>query len=400
MAPSRQPGRKALIVAVAVAMAGTLALMVATIRPAATVTATWPKISTPWHQQERTRTEHKDVVLGAGVHRIEIETDGKVHVIPGTAGKLRIEAKQHAFGSSPEEADEALKTADWTVTAVGADTMRITENVRSTGPQIRFNSVIFARGAHTDFEVQAPPGLQVTVRGDDGDVSVVGMAGADLKTDSGRVEAAGIRGELIIETDSGSLAVRDVQGDVQATTDSGWIRIVNASGHVRAQADSGIVRVQGADRATLRSEHGGIEVSNIAHAVQAETATGHITAENLRAGAVLTSEHGSIRGREISGGRVEAKTETGFIDLKQPRVQDADYDLQTEHGNIELALPKTAALTVGLKTEHGHIDDHLGLPQAHRDNEDGQTVKGKLGNGRHRLAITTETGSIELREAT
>jgi hypothetical protein len=384
---------------VAAAMVGTLGLMVAAVRPADTVTVNWPAISAGWNQQEQTRTDQRSVPIAAGVRRLEIITDGDVRVTPGPAGKLSIEAKVHAFGSSKAEADKALKETIWQVHPAEGDTVRLEGNPQSGDMQLRINGKTFAASPHTDFVVQAPPGLQVIVRGDSGDVAVIGMAGADLKTDSGRIEAAGLQGDLVAEADSGSISARDLKGDVKATTDSGSVTVVNAGGAVKADAGSGSLRVVRAGRATLRCDHGRIEAQHIAGALEAETSTGRITAEDVGGGAVLTTEHGAVDARRIRNGRLAVATETGAIDLEQPGILDVDYDLRTEHGSVEVALPKAAALTVDLKTEHGRITNDFGLTAASHDTISGQIVSGRLGDGKHQLTIASETGGIALRTA-
>jgi DUF4097 and DUF4098 domain-containing protein YvlB len=400
MASNPQSGRKVLIVAVAAALVGTLGLMVAAMRPAATVALHWPRLSGTFNQHEKTRTDRKSEPLSADVHRLEIVTDGSVRVAPGPAGNVSVEATVHAFGSSDDEAAKALTEADWRMGPPEGDTLKLNGNAASGKMAIRINGTSYAQPAHTDFVVHAPPGLRVIVRGDAGSVAVVGMAGADLKTDSGSIEVAGLTGDLTAEADSGSVSARDLKGDVKATTDSGSVTVVNAGGTVKAEADSGSIRVERAARATLRCDHGQIEARHVAGALEAETSTGRIVAEDVGAGARLTSEHGSIDARRIHNGRLAATTETGAIDLDQPGITDVDYDLRTEHGSVALAVPKTAALTVDLKSEHGHIQEGLGLPAPSEPAGGGQTVTGRLGDGKRRLAITSETGSIDLRAAT
>jgi hypothetical protein len=398
MAPKLQPGRQALVAVVIAALVGTAGLMVAAMRTGS-AGAHWPKFIGSWRHVEKSRTEEKTVPLGAAIRRLEIVSDGAVQVTPGAAGTLKVAATVHAFGATAEEATSNLQETGWQTVPAGGDTVKLEGNA-DTGMDMRINGQTFARHAYTDFVIQAPPGLTVVVRGDSGAVSVVGMAGADLETDSGRIEAAGLTGRLVAEADSGSLSIRDIRGDVQATTDSGSITAVNVTGEVKAEGGSGGIRVETADRATLRTDHGRVEARHVAHALKAETSTGGITAAHVGGGASLTSEHGSIDAREIRGGRLVARTETGAIDLDQPGVLDVDYDLRTEHGGIELALPKGVALTADLKTRHGRIDDALGLPPAATDDDHvGQSVAGKLGSGDHQLTVFSDTGSIEVRAA-
>jgi hypothetical protein len=74
-----------------------------------------------------------------------------------------------------------------------------------------------------DFRVTVPPGVTVTVSTGGGQVTVSGVAGANLDSSGGPVRATLIGGPLTVNTGGGSLILRGLSGPLRAGTEGGTL---------------------------------------------------------------------------------------------------------------------------------------------------------------------------------
>lgn len=95
-----------------------------------------------------------------------------------------------------------------------------------------------------DYDLTVPASVSVTAHADSGDVTVDGVASADLKASSGTLRADNIEGSLSAHIDSGDIKLETVGGAVDLSTDSGSINGTGLNGTVaNAKADSGGIRL-------------------------------------------------------------------------------------------------------------------------------------------------------------
>jgi DUF4097 and DUF4098 domain-containing protein YvlB len=102
-----------------------------------------------------------------------------------------------------------------------------------------------ARNCWVDYDVTVPEGTKVSGHADSGSVELVGLASAN------------------VQSESGDITVRDVAGEVNASAQSGSVDLSGIGGSVVAGAESGSVTVglTAAQNVSVRTESGDIEVS-------------------------------------------------------------------------------------------------------------------------------------------
>jgi DUF4097 and DUF4098 domain-containing protein YvlB len=156
------------------------------------------------------------------------------------------------------------------------------------GQQLTGGTLTFDNGCsrcRVDYDLTVPASVRVRARTDSGRINIAGVAGADTGSDSGSVTVRHVTGDVSARSDSGALTLQDVGGTLAAGTDSGSIRatelrsptstvstdsggvrlaFTRAPSSVRATTDSGSVRLAlpgGPYYVDLRTGSGGRHVN-------------------------------------------------------------------------------------------------------------------------------------------
>jgi DUF4097 and DUF4098 domain-containing protein YvlB len=142
-------------------------------------------------------------------------------------------------------------------------------------------------GCSVGFTVTVPPGVAVTAESDNGGIAVNGVAGANLNSGGGPVQASHIHGPLSVSSEDGGITVSDVSAPSGTNLDSG-------GGPVQASHIHGPLSVS--------SEDGGITVSDVtAAAVNLDSGGGPIQADRINGPLTITSEDGGVTVHGLTG---------------------------------------------------------------------------------------------------
>ncbi|MFD6226059.1 DUF4097 domain-containing protein [Streptomyces sp. NPDC060232] len=98
-----------------------------------------------------------------------------------------------------------------------------------------------------DYRLEVPASAKVTLESDSGDITVRGVAAAEVEAESGDVRAEGIAGPLRIRTTSGGITATGLAGpDTSVRSDSGDTRLdfAKAPASVLAETTSGDVSLK------------------------------------------------------------------------------------------------------------------------------------------------------------
>jgi DUF4097 and DUF4098 domain-containing protein YvlB len=216
-------------------------------------------------------------------------------------------------------------------------------------------------GCSVEFTVTVPPAVAVSAESDDGGITVAGMAGANLDSGGGPVQASHIHGPLSISSEDGEITVTDVSapsgtnldsggGPVQAShihgpltvsTEDGGITVtdVTAPG-VNLDSGGGPIQVGRVDAPlTLASEDGGVTVNALTGNLQADTGGGPFTGSVSSGRASILSEDGSVAVTFASApSYVFVDTGGGPAQLTFDQPPDAVM-LGTENGSASVSVP-------------------------------------------------------------
>lgn len=173
------------------------------------------------------------------------------------------------------------------------------------------------------------------------------------RSDDGSIRVDGLEGRIELRTGDGSIRVRDVDGEFVLNTGDGSITVSAARGQLEADTGDGAVDVSGAlDRVKLHTGDGSIVY------------------------------------------RAEPETRMA-----------ADWEITTGDGSVTLYLPDGLDAEVDAHTGDGSVRSDLnvltGVEADDRGDEERsrRSLRGRLGEGGHRLRIRTGDGTIRLRRS-
>lgn len=203
------------------------------------------------------------------------------------------------------------------------------------------------RSEPSDIRITLPAGASLDARGVSADIDIEGVAGARLRagTVSGRVNASGSPGEAEIESVSGDL------------------RLVLEGSQVKASTVSGAVRIEGRPEGQLAIEtvSGGIELdAGQVRRLSAETVSGRM---RLDIGALAP------------GGRINAESLSG---------------------QIELSLPADTSARVQVSTFSGSIQSDVGEVQR-ASRGPGARLEARMGEGEGEVQLESFSGGVRIR---
>ncbi len=256
-------------------------------------------------------------------------------------------------------------------------------------------------GCSVGFTVTVPPGVSVTAESDDGGIAVAGVAGANLDSGGGPVQASHIDGPLSVTSEDGGITVSDVSAPSGTNLDSG-------GGPVQASHIDGPL--------TIASEDGGITVSDVtAPGVNLDSGGGPVQVGRVNGPLTVTSEDGGVSVNDLTGdldadtgggsfagsvaaGRASVLTEDGSAALTFSTAA-AYVFVDTGGGPAQLTFdqPPTAVM---LSTENGSATVSVpGGPYSVTAATEGgsETVDIPTAPAAHRtLTVSTEGGPLEI----
>jgi hypothetical protein len=94
-----------------------------------------------------------------------------------------------------------------------------------------------------DYDIVVPTGTTVSGESASGDISLDGVAGADVSTSSGAVDIRRVTGAVTVNTSSGDVTLDSLAKDVKVKADSGAITGSGLAGNVDVQSSSGELKL-------------------------------------------------------------------------------------------------------------------------------------------------------------
>ena len=144
---------------------------------------------------------------------------------------------------------------------------------------VRHDCPWFLNSCRAELDVAVPADANVVVRSSDGRIEVAGIAG-DLAAhaSSGSITIERVGGDVVARTGSGKVVALDVAGDAELHSGSGSLEASDIGGSLEARASSGGVEVRGVGgQALAHSGSGRVFVSAVAGNIAAYTSAGPVT---------------------------------------------------------------------------------------------------------------------------
>lgn len=230
---------------------------------------------------------------------------------------------------------------------------------------------------------------RVTVRGKGrglhlwADVTVRVPAGreADVRLGVGRIEAEGVRGDLVLDISSGSVAARGIVGSVLADTGSGSVEFLDIDGDATADTGSGEVVMR-----RCRGEE-----------IKADTGSGEVTIEDVVCQRLVADTgSGGVQAEAVDAESALIDTGSGSVLLQLARMGGGRFVVDTGSGGVELVLPRDASCRVEADTGSGGVSvdvPGVAAPERRADN-----YEFTLGGGGATVVLDTGSGGIRVRQ--
>jgi hypothetical protein len=256
-------------------------------------------------------------------------------------------------------------------------------------------------GCSVGFTVTVPPSVAVTADSENGGIAVAGVAGANLDSDGGNVQASHIHGPLSISSEDGGITVSDVDSPGGANLDSGGgpVQASHIDGPLTIASEDGDIAVSDVTAPGLNLDSGGgaIQVARVAGPLTIASEDGNVTVNGLTGDLDADTGGGGIAG-DITSGRASVQTEDGSAALTF-NSGPAYVFVDTGGGPAQLTFDK-APTAVTLNTEDGSATVSVpgGPYLVTADSEDGsQTIDIPTAPTAPRaLTVSTEGGPLQI----
>ncbi len=224
----------------------------------------------------------RSYTLPAGGSFEIVNLNGRIDAFPATGATVEVTAKLELRAGSDEQAQEALKGASL-VEDVTPERVRIEAPVQAAGDR---EGPFQRRFMRVDYRVGVPPGLNVSLKTENGQLEVVNLNGkVTLNSTNGGITARGISGSLDAQTVNGGINVDipAMAGDVKVGGVNGGIRI-----RVRSSVDANL---------ELHAVNGGVSVDDALPVTTTQRERQHIIGQLNKGGQTISAQivNGGVR---------------------------------------------------------------------------------------------------------
>jgi hypothetical protein len=297
--------------------------------------------------------------------------------------QARAQRQDRLSSAMGPESSLTVKTDFGSITVNGADTneCRVTAEVTANAPTQEEAQQILDQVK----DVLEPAAGGLSLRVDKPSLGSNRSVGASFTVTVPRKTA------LDCHTSFGSITMEDIAAAVKAHTSFASVTANRMTGPLRLTTSHGAIRCDQvtSDNIMAESSFGNIDLTcTTPEANGAGAGTGSID---------VRTSFGSITCRQLEAGRVIAHTSFGNVHMECLPSAPADMQIDgtTSHGSITCELPTGFAGQADMDTSFGEVRTERGILVQGRLAKDHLT--GKIGDGKGRLRLKTEFGSITVR---
>ena len=250
-----------------------------------------------------------------------------------------------------------------------------------------------------DMDIQVPKKASLTVRNDQGDITVSDMVmPVSVANASGDVEVRDTGGDVTIEMHKGDVKVSDTKGDIKISGSGGQVDVASATGSftldgefygpIRAdKVAKGLRFISQRTDLTLTSLTGHMEASS--GNLEIVDAPGDITLRTNRYSVDI----------ENATGKVAVDNRDGDVDLRFSSPPKEDIEINNTNASISLTLPESANFNILADCHSCDINSEFSASTLKKTSaESGDShLEGKYGNERGpKITLKTSYGSISI----
>jgi Domain of unknown function (DUF5668) len=312
---------------------------------------------------------------------------GDITVRGSDSGEIRVTAKKTVKSWSETEAARI------------AEPINVTIEQNGDGYEVHPNGfdLLNSRIA-VDLEVAIPKKSVLSIKTDQGDVTVTGISADVGITDmKGDVDVRGIAGDVNVEMRKGDTKVSGTKGDVKVSGKGGEIEVNDTAGSLTVEGDFyGPIR---ADKAIK-----GVRMVSPKTDLTLSALAGHMEAGSGNMDIVDAPGNLSLRTRdseinvENPGGKVIIDNRNAAIGVRFSSAPKEDVQIMNSSSEIALTVPGSASFEIVADCRNCEISSEFsGLTAAKTESGDSHLV-GRYGNGKGpKITLKTSYGNISLR---
>jgi DUF4097 and DUF4098 domain-containing protein YvlB len=249
-----------------------------------------------------------------------------------------------------------------------------------------------------DLEVAIPKKSVLSIKTDQGDVTVTGISADVGITDmKGDVDVRGTAGDVNVETRKGDVKVSGTKGDVKISGKGGEIEVNDTTGSLTVEGEFyGPVR---ADKAVK-----GVRMVSSKTDLTLSALAGHLEAGSGNMDIVDAPGNLSLRTRDAEinvenpGGKVNIDNRNASIGVRFSSAPKEDVQITDSSGEIALTVPGSASFEIVADCRNCEISSEFPGLGASRTESGDSHLTGKYGSGKGpKITLKTSYGNISLR---
>ena len=281
------------------------------------------------------------------------------------------------------------------------------------------------RSCSLELKVNVPVKFDLILKTMGGEVSINNVEG-DIsgRTMGGSLELSSLRGEIQFKTMGGDITLKDSDVDGQVKTMGGRVLLEDVVGDIKGSSMGGNVVYKNVKTRNGKSTGkvvkistmgGSINVKSAPEGADVHTMGGDIRIKSAEEFIKAKTMGGKIRIDEINGG-VDATTMGGDIEVNMtgnPKKGKRDVFLTSMGGDITLSVPKSLSMDIDIEIRYTrdsfkkykiYSDFKIETRESKVWEERSGNVwkilsgKGKTGNGKHKIRISTVNGNVYLKK--
>jgi DUF4097 and DUF4098 domain-containing protein YvlB len=239
--------------------------------------------------------------------------------------------------------------------------------------------------------------------------------GSIIKSQSGRITAESIGGDLTIQSDYTTIEVSSVKGNLSVGTKSGTLRVKGVQGltidapyttveavdvtspagkPVSFSGQSGSLSLENVKGDLLLvGPYSNFDLTNIQGSVDVQSKSSRITGEEITGDWKSRTEYTTLRLRSLRSKSVKITNKSNDVRLELKTVP-GELTVLNEYGGVDVTMPKGFAGEISLDAEYGSIDTDF--PIRNRKSGSSAYAVGTVGSGTGTITIETKSAGITL----
>jgi hypothetical protein len=312
---------------------------------------------------------------------------GDISVRGSDNGEIRVTAKKTVHSWSEAEAERIAEPVNVVIEQNGDG-----YEVRPIGFDLS-NSRI-----GVDLEVAIPKKSVLTIKTDQGDVTVSGISADVGITDmKGNVDVRGTAGDVNVEMRKGDARVSGTKGDVKVSGKGGEIEVNDTTGSLTVEGEFyGPVRADKAIKG-VRMVSSKTDLTLSALAGHMETGSGNMDIVDAPGNLTLRTRDSEIN-VENPGGKVTIDNRNAAISVRFSSAPKEEVQITNSSSEIALTVPGSASFEIVADCRNCEISSEFpGLGASKTESGDSH-LAGKYGSGKGpKITLKTSYGNMSLR---